>query len=106
MEVFARPLDEVAVECIVGRDPFGVFSLHDGHQLGSDLVNLITCEQAANLAGREHVIDVLEESLVLDFVVRQKESNPGALDPRNLVQLFDVEQKIRGIVRPSECDLK
>lgn len=58
------------------------------------LSGLPTCDFSCH----EQLVDVLQESLVLDLCIREQEADRLALEASNLVQALDVLQQVGDIV--------
>ena len=106
MKILSCSGQEVVIQIIRSRwSPWKLF-LHDWYQVGVDFVNLVSSEQVGDLSRGEDIVDVLEETLVFDFIVGEEEGDPLALLPGCSVEHLQVVQEVVGIVGARQLDLE
>jgi hypothetical protein len=92
VQVGAHALDEERPAVLRHRDlrRRDAELLGDGAHGLDDRVALVLGEEVRHLARVEHVVDVLEEGLLLDLRVGEEEHGRLALDARAVVELLEV----------------
>mmetsp|Transcript_20779 Transcript_20779/g.35679 ORF Transcript_20779/g.35679 Transcript_20779/m.35679 type:complete len:2651 (-) Transcript_20779:3350-11302(-) len=95
MQAVADAVDEVLPQ-VVGRvvELLGLLLFGDGADVVEGGVTVITPEQPGHLPGGQEVVDVLQEALLLDLVVREDERDPAlhgleVLGPQVIKEIVD-----------------
>ena len=86
MKILPGPRQKIFVKIFGRRWPLRKLLLHDGDQVRIDLVNFITSKEIGHLSGRQNIVDILQETLVLDLLVGENERYAFALLARHSIK--------------------
>ena len=106
MKIIPRAPQEEVVEVLVRVDDVRRLLLHDWADVVDAHVELVLRHHARNLAGHEHLIEELEEPLVLDLGVREEEGHLLPLEAGELVDILHVLEEVDLVVRLRDGDLE
>ena len=106
MKILSCSSEEVVVEILRGRSSSWKLLLHHRDEVGVDFIDFISSKQVGDLSRGEHVVDVLQESLIFDLIVREEESDSFSLLSCYSIEHLEVIQEVVGIVGARQLDLE